>query len=292
MTISFARMHGCGNDFVVLDDRAGRLYPQRAALARAICHRRTGLGGDGLLLIGRAPSPSSSEGGSADFAMTYVNADGNEGEMCGNGARCVVRRAAELGIVRDRAAFATPAGLIRATLTGARVTLGMTEPADERDPVTLEIDGRAFELFYIDTGVPHVVAFVDDLDSLDVEGIGRQIRHHPEFGPRGVNANFAKPAGPSRLRARTYERGVEAETLACGTGAVAIGLVAFRRGLAQSPVIILPPGGELVIGFRTDAEGRFHDVTLSGPTEEIATGEIDDSWLAAHGLDGLIAAAA
>jgi diaminopimelate epimerase len=292
MTIPFARMHGCGNDFVVLDDRAGRLYPQRAALARAVCHRRTGLGGDGLLLIGRAPAPSSSEGGSSDFAMTYVNADGNEGEMCGNGARCVVRRAAELGIVRDRAAFATPAGLIRATLSGARVTLGMTEPTDERDPVTLEIDGRAFELFYIDTGVPHVVAFVDDLDSLDVEGIGRQIRHHPAFGPRGVNANFAKPAGPSRLRARTYERGVEAETLACGTGAVAIGLVAFRRGLAQSPVIILPPGGELVIGFRTDAAGRFHDVTLSGPTEEIATGEIDDAWLAAHGLDGLIAAAA
>ena len=140
--------------------------------------------------------------------------------------------------------------------------------------------------------MPHVVAFVEDLDGLDVEGIGRKIRHHPAFSPRGVNANFAKLVGPSRLRARTYERGVEAETLACGTGAVAIGLVASRSGVAVSPVTILPPGGELVIGFRTAPDGGFHDVTLSGPTERVATGEIDDDWLAAHGLEGLIAAAA
>lgn len=279
MTISFARMHGCGNDFVVLDDRTGRLYPQRSALAKAICHRRMGLGGDGLILIGRAPAD-----GSADFAMTYVNADGNDGEMCGNGARCVVRRAAELGIIRDRAAFATPAGLIRATIAGSHVVLAMTDPTDERDPASLEIAGRSFELHYIDTGVPHVVAFVDDLESLDVEGIGRQIRRHPAFAPRGVNANFARSTGPSRLRARTYERGVEAETLACGTGAVAIGLVAFRRGLAQPPVTILPPGGELAIGFKPGADGRFHEVTLAGPTELVATGEVDDAWLAARGL--------
>lgn len=287
MTISFARMHGAGNDFVVIDDRAGRLYPGRSALAKAICHRRTGLGGDGLILIGRPV-----DNGSADFAMTYVNADGNEGEMCGNGARCAARRAAELGLVRDRAAFATPAGVIRATIAGAHVTLGMTDPIDERPALTLEVDGRSLELFYIDTGVPHVVAFVDDLDGFDVEGIGRRLRHHPAFAPRGVNANFAKLVGPSRLRARTYERGVEAETLACGTGAVAIALVAFRRGIAESPVTILPPGGELVIGFETGSDGRFSNVTLSGPTERIAIGEIDNAWLAAHGLAGLIATAA
>jgi diaminopimelate epimerase len=291
MTVSFARMHGCGNDFVVIDDRAGRLHPHRSALAQAICHRRTGLGGDGLILIGRPPAAGPE--GAADFAMTYVNADGNEGEMCGNGARCVARRAAELGLVKDRAAFATGAGLIRATIAPDRVTLAMTEPTDERPATTLDFDGRAFALHYIDTGVPHVVAMVDDLDRLDVEGIGRQIRHHPAFAPRGTNANFIQPAGPSRLRIRTYERGVEAETLACGTGAVAAGLVAFRLGLATSPVTLLPRGGQdLAVGFRTAPDGGFTEVTLSGPTERIATGEIDDAWLIAHGLGVLIAAAA
>lgn len=292
MTIPFARMHGCGNDFVVIDDRAGRLYPHRGALAQAICHRRTGLGGDGLILIGRPPAAGPE--GAADFAMAYVNADGNDGEMCGNGARCVARRAAELGLVRDRAAFATGAGLIRATIAPDRVTLAMTQPADERPAVTLEFDGRAFDLYYIDTGVPHVVAVVDDLDRLDVEGIGREMRHHPAFAPRGTNANFIQPAGPSRLRIRTYERGVEAETLACGTGAVASGLIAFRLGLAaSSPVALLPRGGQdLSVGFRVGPDGKFTDVTLSGPTERIATGEIDDAWLGAHGFGGLIAAAA
>lgn len=292
MTISFARMHGCGNDFVVIDDRAGRLYPHRGALAQALCHRRTGLGGDGMILIGRPPAAEPE--GAADFTMTYVNADGNEGEMCGNGARCVARRAAELGLVKDRAAFATGAGLIRATIAADRVTLAMTEPTGERPATTIEIAGRSFALHYIDTGVPHVVAVVDDLDHLDVEGIGRQLRHHPAFAPRGTNANFIQPVAPSRLRIRTYERGVEAETLACGTGAVASGLIAFRQGLAAaSPVTLLPRGGqELSIGFRIAPDGRFTDVTLAGPTERIATGEIDEAWLAAHGLGALVAEAA
>ena len=125
-----------------------------------------------------------------------------------------------------------------------------------------------------------------------MEGVGRRIRHHPAFSPRGVNANFAMPVGPSRLRARTYERGVEAETLACGTGAVAIALIAFRQGLATSPVTVLPPGGELVVAFSTAPDGSFRNVTLSGPTERVATGMIDDEWLAAHGFESLIAAAA
>jgi diaminopimelate epimerase len=290
MTIPFARMHGCGNDFVVIDDRAGRLYPHRRALAQQLCHRRTGLGGDGLILIGRAPAGAEP----ADFAMTYVNADGNDGEMCGNGARCTARRAAELGLVRDRAAFTTEAGVIRATIAPDRVTLAMTDPVDERAARRLEIDGRRFDLHYIDTGVPHVVAVVDDLDRLDVEGIGRQLRHHEAFAPRGTNANFIQPLAPGRLRIRTYERGVEAETLACGTGAVAAGLVAFRLGLAKgSPVTLLPRGGqELSIGFKTTPARGFAEVTLAGPTERIATGEIDDAWLSAHGLGTLIAAAA
>ncbi|MFO1056827.1 MAG: diaminopimelate epimerase [Dongiaceae bacterium] len=278
-TIAFARMHGCGNDFVVIDDRDGRLAAIAGPLARAACDRRTGLGGDGLMLIGAAPA-----GSGLDFSMLYINADGNEGEMCGNGARCIARRAADLGIVGANAAFRTGAGIVRAALSSDRVTLGMTDPVDERPPQRLTVEGSALEVWSIDTGVPHAGVFVDDLAGTDVARLGRALRHHPAFAPRGANANFATPVGPSRLRMRTYERGVEAETLACGTGAVAVALIACRRGLARPPVTIEPTGGGLLeIGFR-DAGTGFRSVTLAGPTELIATGILDAAWLAARGL--------
>jgi len=279
MTIAFARMHGCGNDFVVIDDRDGRLALHAGPLARALCHRRTGLGGDGLMLIEAAPA-----GSGADFEMIYVNADGSVGEMCGNGARCVARRAADLGLVGDRALFLTAAGPIRASLGPALVTLAMTPPRDERPAQRLSVEGTTLDLSTIDTGVPHAVAFVTDPGAVDVARLGRAVRNHPAFAPRGANANFVAVAGPSRLRMRTYERGVEAETLACGTGAVAAALLAHRRGLANAPVAIETPGGWLEIGFKVAPDGRFTDVTLTGPTELIATGTIDDNWLAARGL--------
>jgi diaminopimelate epimerase len=278
-TITFARMHGCGNDFVVIDDRPGRLAAIAGPLARALCDRRTGLGGDGLMLIG-APPPGSG----LDFSMLYVNADGNEGEMCGNGARCIARRAADLGIVGSRAAFRTGAGIVRATLAGERVTLAMTDPVGERPPQRLAVEGTELEVWSIDTGVPHAVVFVEDLAGTDVARFGRALRRHPAFAPRGANADFAAPVGPSRLRMRTYERGVEAETLACGTGAVAVALIAYRRGLANPPVTIEPTGGGLLeIGFRDTGAG-FVEVTLAGPAEPIATGTLDAAWLAARGL--------
>jgi diaminopimelate epimerase len=287
-TIAFARMHGCGNDFVVIDDRDGRLAPLAGPLARAVCHRRTGIGADGLMLIGTAAS-----GSGLDFSMLYINADGNEGEMCGNGARCIARRAADLGIVGRHAAFQTGAGIVRATLAGERVTLAMTDPVGERAAQLLDVEGTELEVWSIDTGVPHAVVFVEDLAGTDVPRLGRALRTHPAFAPRGANANFATPAGPSRLRMRTYERGVEAETLACGTGAVAVALIAYRRGLARSPVAIEPTGGGLLeIGFRDTGAGGFAEVTLSGPTELIATGTLDAAWLAARGLTPAAAAQA
>jgi diaminopimelate epimerase len=269
----------------VIDDRAGQWHARREDLAREICDRRKGLGGDGLILI--QPGQDG-----ADFRMTYVNRTGMDGEMCGNGARCTVLRAAQLGLIRDAGTMATDAGPIRARLAGATITLRMTPPAGERAPLALEIAGRRFECFTIDTGVPHVVIFLADeaaLEALDVDGIGRTLRHHPAFAPRGVNANFAVRRADGSFRMRTYERGVEMETLACGTGAVAVGLMAQRRFGSASPVRIHPTGGGLLeIGFRASAAG-FSDVTLAGPAELIAEGEISGAWLAAHGL---IAAAA
>jgi diaminopimelate epimerase len=273
-------MHGCGNDFVVIDDRAGLWHARREELAREICDRRKGLGGDGLILI----QPGDSV---ADFRMTYVNRTGMDGEMCGNGARCTVLRAAQLGLIQAAGTMATDAGPIKAALDGATITLQMTPPIDERPPLPLEVDGRQFECFTIDTGVPHTVVFLADeaaLEALDVDGVGRKLRHHAAFAPRGVNANFAVRRPDGSFRMRTYERGVEMETLACGTGAVAVGLMAQRRFGSTSPVLIHPTGGGLLrIGFRATA-GGFADVTLAGPAELIAEGEISEAWLAAHGL--------
>jgi diaminopimelate epimerase len=283
--LAFARMHGCGNDFVVIDDRAGLWHARREDLARQICDRRKGLGGDGLILI--QPGRDG-----ADFRMTYVNRTGMDGEMCGNGARCTVLRAAQLGLMRGAGTMATDAGPIRAAIEGAVITLQMTPPVDERPPLRLEVAGQSLECFYIDTGVPHVVVFLDKepaLEALDVDGIGRTLRHHAAFAPRGVNANFAVRLADASFRMRTYERGVEMETLACGTGAVAVGLMAHRKFGSAAPVLIHPTGGGLLrIGFR-DTGKDFAEVTLSGPAELIAEGEIPEAWLAAHGLTSALA---
>ena len=278
--LAFARMHGCGNDFVVIDDRDGHWRASRDHLARALCDRRQGLGGDGLILIER-----SDGGGDADFRMTYVNANGMDGEMCGNGARCAIHRAANLGMIGARSAMSTPAGLIRAAIDGATITLEMTPPVDERPPLSLEILGRVFDFAYIDTGVPHVVAFVGDLEKLDVARLGPIIRHHAAFQPRGVNVNFAMRTGPAQFRVRTYERGVEAETLACGTGSVAVALMSHRRFGNLAPIAIVPSGGGLLtIGFRIAADGAFGDATLGGPAEIIAEGVLPQTWLDTRGL--------
>jgi diaminopimelate epimerase len=278
--LPFARMHGCGNDFVVIDDRAGRWHTKRELLAQELCDRRKGLGGDGLILIERG-----TEG--ADFRMSYTNRTGMDGEMCGNGARCTVLRAAELGLVNGKAAMATDAGLIRATIDGHFITLAMTPPADEQPVTEMNLSGARLQGWYIDTGVPHVVVFLDsvaELEAFDVAALGREIRHHAAF-ERGANANFAARLADGTFRMRTYERGVEMETLACGTGAVAVGLIAHRRFSSPSPVVIHPTGGgRLEIGFRVLPDGAFQDVTLSGPAETIAEGEITPEWLAARGL--------
>jgi diaminopimelate epimerase len=283
--LKFARMHGCGNDFVVIDDRAGAWHARREELAREICDRRRGLGGDGLILI--QPGHDG-----ADFRMTYVNRTGMDGEMCGNGARCTVLRAAQLGLIRGAGTMATDAGPIRAAIDGAVITLQMTPPIDERPPVRLEISGQSLECFIIDTGVPHVVIFLASeaaLAALDVDGIGRILRHHAAFAPRGVNANFAVRRADGSFRMRTYERGVEMETLACGTGAVAVGLMAHRKFGADAPVLIHPTGGGMLkIGFRASS-ADFAEVTLAGPAELIAEGEISDGWLAAHGFTSALA---
>lgn len=275
--IPFARMHGSGNDFVVVDDRAGRLRPHRRALAEALCDRRRGLGGDGLVLL--------SNGDSGHVAMRYINADGNDGEMCGNGAGCAVRRAWELGFFTgSETVLDTDAGAVGATLEGFRVTMRMTDPQDERLNLSIPTSEGTLLGHYIDTGVPHVVLFVADVAQANLAELGPEIRRHPLF-PRGCNVNWAAPLAKNSFRMRTYERGVEAETLSCGTGATAIALIAYRLGLATPPVTIRASGGGMLsIVFDESPAGPLRNVRTTVEVERIAEGTLDPDWLARRGF--------
>lgn len=275
--IPFARMHGSGNDFVVLDDSAGRLRPHRQALAQALCDRRRGLGGDGLVLL--------SSGTAGHVAMSYINADGMDGEMCGNGAGCAVRRAGELGLFQgSETVLDTDAGAIGAKLDGFRVTMTMTDPRDERLNLSIPTSEGTLLGHYIDTGVPHVVLFVDDVAQANLAELGPEIRHHALFS-RGCNVNWASKIAENSFRMRTYERGVEAETLSCGTGATAIALMAYRLGLAKPPVKIRASGGgTLDIEFDESPAGPLRNVRTTVEVERIAEGVIDADWLARRGF--------
>ena len=216
MQIEFGKYEGAGNDFVIIDNRE-RVFEPRPALVAALCDRRFGIGADGLMLL--------EEECGADFRMRYFNSDGPEATMCGNGGRCMALFARHAGVVGERMAFAAVDGLHRAEVLACgddagRIALGMTEPHGFAE---------AEEGYFVDTGSPHYVRFVEDVERVDVRGEGRRVRNLPAFaGTGGVNVNFVEVAGEGTLKVRTYERGVEDETLACGTGSVAAAVVASR----------------------------------------------------------------
>jgi len=265
--LRFAKMNGAGNDFVVVDNRNG-LLELSAQQVKLLCDRHRGVGADGVLLV----EPASAEG---DFRMRYYNSDGGEAEMCANGARCFARFASRASGGRNELRFETPAGMIRAELCDENVKLELSEPKDVVLNRTLEIEKRNLALHSINTGVPHVVAFVEDLETTPVRDWGAKIRYHEAFQPKGTNANFVKELEPGRISVRTYERGVEDETLACGTGVAAGGLIYCALNGLESPVHVLVRGGDwLELGFRKTASG-FKDVTLTGPADFVFEGTID-----------------
>src|SRR5438067_375108 len=213
--LRFTKMNGAGNDFILIDNRAGDIHLDRGQIAR-LCDRHRGIGADGVLLL---EEPSNH----ADFRMRYFNADGGEAEMCGNGARCFARFAKTVAGSRDKILFETPPGIIGAQLHGDLVTLNMGDPTDLQMNVRLQIEKEEALVHYINTGVPHVVIHVSRIDVVDVRSRGKKIRQHDMFSPKGANVNFLEKRGPKEIAIRTYERGVEDETLACGTGVVASG---------------------------------------------------------------------
>lgn len=256
MRFEFTKMHGAGNDFIMIDDRAMKFPTGNKAGLAAVGARHTGVGCDGFIFV----QPSDT----ADFRMRFFNPDGGEVEMCGNGARCVARFARDIGAAGDRMDFETIAGSLRAEVGDRDVTLHMTEPKDWRLGQVLDIDGEQYEYNFVNTGVPHVVIEVPDPESVDLQSLGAAIRYHDDFKPAGTNANFIAVTGPDSLKLRTYERGVEGETLACGTGMVACALVAGRIGTVAPPVKVTCAFGDvLTIGY-TPAENGPTDVTLTG----------------------------
>ncbi|MDF1823742.1 MAG: diaminopimelate epimerase [Verrucomicrobiales bacterium] len=259
--LSFSKMNGAGNDFVVVDNRNSSLDLTRDQIAK-ICQRQRGVGADGFLAVEPAQN-------GADYRMRYYNADGGEAEMCGNGARCFARYVNRLeGGSLTTTSFETIAGTISAEFFGDNVRIQLSEPFDLSLRHSLQIEGVAYEVHSVNTGVPHAVVFVDDLNRVDVVKLGSAIRHHDHFAPAGTNVNFVGVLDKDHISIRTYERGVEDETLACGTGMVACAIIHHELTSVSSPVRVDVAGGDtLEVAFEQGANGTYEKVTLLGPAD-------------------------
>jgi diaminopimelate epimerase len=272
--IDFWKMSGAGNDFVVIDNRRGTVT-EPVAFARVVCDRRRGVGADGLLLLENSNR--------SDFQMKYYNADGSYGGMCGNGGRCISRFAYLKEIVAsEQIKFDALDHVYRAQILKDDVKLTMKNPSDIRSNEMLPMDGLNLISHYIDTGSPHCVIFLDQnkdilgtLRDLDVYGIGKTIRYHKSFSPNGTNVNFVEGVDSNTIRIRTYERGVEAETLACGTGSVASAILANQIGGVRAPVVVQTQSGEsLQVDFQNRGMSVYEEVSLLGSAHVTFAGAI------------------
>lgn len=269
--IPFVKMHGSGNDFVVVDNRERVVPPDDvAAFARAVCRPHLGLGADGVVLIDDGP-------GGVDFRWRYINADGTDGDLCGNGAMCGVRFAVEMEIAPRSCRFETPAGVMTAQLhdDGRTVTVDMIDADITDHGLHLSDDPAVSSFDRVMIGVPHVVAFTPDADAMDdFDAWGRTIRHHERVQPEGANVNLVHRIDDNTIRMRTYERGVEAETLACGTGAVSSAVIAARRGLVQQPVNVVTSSGRTIRVEWEPEDDAATGIRMTGEAALVARGTI------------------
>ena len=272
--LTFWKMNGAGNDFVMVDNRDGSVSLEGRQIEH-LCDRHRGIGADGLLAVEPARN-------GADFRMRYYNADGGEAEMCGNGARCFAKFVRFLNGEADMdfVTFETIAGQINATFSGDDVCINLSDPFDLELDASLEANGVTRIVHSVNTGVPHAVVVVDDLEAVEVVEEGAALRHHDRFAPKGTNVNFMQVLEPGRLAIRTYERGVEDETLACGTGMVANAIVHHQLSAAPPPVTVRVKSGEtLSVGFEVhtgaNGEPKYKNVTLTGAADIVYKGEIE-----------------
>ncbi len=264
-------MVGAGNDFIVIEANKSLDYKK---LALKACHRTSGIGADGILVLEKSKT--------ADYRMRIINADGSEAEMCGNGARCIATY-----IVQNKKpakklfSIETLAGTILGEAKGEIARVRLSEPNDYRPNIALDLNGKTIHVHYIDTGVPHTIVYVNDLGGIDVNKIGPAIRYHKTFAPRGTNANFVEQIDKNLVAVRTYERGVESETRACGTGSVAAAIVSYlqanpgtlQRDQKKALMNVLTQSGEtLEVTFDIIAQ-KITNVWLKGSAKFIACGE-------------------
>lgn len=265
--INFLKFSGSGNDFIIIDNREKIVEKNNLPeFIAQVCRRKMSVGADGLILIENTET--------ADFKWRFYNSDGSVAEMCGNGARCAARFAFLNGIAGDKMAFETIAGRVTAIVNQETVKIGMPDPFDLKIDYPLDLSGGSLYLSSINTGVPHAVIIKDSLDELDIIKTGKEIRYHTEYAPAGTNVNFACRLGPDLIGIRTYERGVEDETLACGTGSVAAALVMAAAEGMETPIQVkTKSGGMLVIHFKK-AGNTFTDIFLEGDARVIYKGEL------------------
>ena len=279
--LAFTKMNGTGNDFILVDNRQAQVPPELMPLmAKALCRRGRSVGADGLILL--SPSDRVDEKlGKLDFYWDFFNADGSSAEMCGNGGRCAARFACDRGLAGRHMVFGTLAGAIRAWVEGATVKREMVPPWGAYRDLVLEGPSGPVTLHGVNTGVPHAVVPVDDLDAAPVRELGRHLRYHHHFAPAGTNVNFMRAQG-GELWVRTYERGVEDETLACGTGAVASALVAGSLGWLKPPVRVRVKSGEtLAVHFGAPGQSP-REVFLEGGASYVYDGVLHQeafAWL-------------
>jgi len=265
-------MSAAGNDFIMVDNRRGVIRGGIPRLAVKLCHRQYSIGADGLILLGKSTR--------ADFRMHYYNADGSRAAMCGNGARCIVKFASLAGAASGNAVFETDAGILKGRVFQSSVRVEMPEPSGVRLDYGIRAGGKKLRVSSVNTGVPHVVIFVPDVEKSDVNGTGRIIRCHREYAPGGTNVNFVQVQGkkrgkPGMIKVRTYERGVEAETLSCGTGSIASAVIAGLKGFAVPPVRVMTRSGIVFrIFYVLEGGNAVSGVKLEGPADVSFTGEV------------------
>ncbi len=259
MAIKFFKYHGTGNDFIMVDSREleDKIFTEK--MVSRLCNRHLGIGADGLILLMKDAK--------FDFHMKYFNSDGREGTMCGNGGRCITAFARSLGIIKDKAHFTGIDGKHESHIKkDGQISLNMIDVNE----IKVFSDG-----YLINTGSPHFVTFRNDIYSIDVYKEGREIRYESRFGIGGTNVNFVHMISDNEFKMRTYERGVENETLACGTGTVASAICAYiRKKTDKTSYIIHAPGGELHVKFKPEGQESFRDIWLEGPAEYVFSGEI------------------
>lgn len=272
VSVHFYKMQGCGNDFVLIDNRELCVPVEAMAdWACAISPRSFRVGADGVIFLENPP-----EGSEADYVWHFFNADGSRAEMCGNASRCAARLAARIGLAPARHVLGTDAGPVQAEVDelSGRAKVQLTPPRNLQLGMKITVDETEIEVHHVDTGVPHTVLFYEDVSSVDVAGLGRAIRFHEAFAPAGTNVNFVQVVSPERMELRTYERGVEAETLACGTGAAASVVVANALGRSDSQAELRTTGKELLSISLEDG-----DVFLEGSASFVYHGEFEPTDL-------------